>query len=179
MADFLQVKMQKILFLDYIAQYATPNSAEKAVKLKCQKIRKNFLTSKNAFKDVNWNLLLIQAKARQKALKRSTALLTAATDEAANTLENLFDVCSTLHRTQVTLRDEENAGPATRLIDCKFLVKVYFFYLFINNEAIVTEEAPLNKSGRAKKLQVPIGIESVNQYKKALMALHEYQVATR
>ncbi|KAI8076002.1 hypothetical protein BDF21DRAFT_400394 [Thamnidium elegans] len=49
MADFLQVKMQKILFLDYIAQYATPSSAEKAVKLKCQKIRKNFLTSKNAF----------------------------------------------------------------------------------------------------------------------------------
>ncbi|CEP10787.1 hypothetical protein [Parasitella parasitica] len=90
MADFLQVKMQKTLFLDYIAQYATPNSAEKAVKLKCQKIRKNSLTSKNAFKDVNWNLLLIQAKARQKAFKRSTALLTAATDEAANTLENLF-----------------------------------------------------------------------------------------
>lgn len=43
----------------------------------------------------------------------------------------------------------------------------------------MTEDAPTSKSGRAKKLQVPIGIESVNQYKKALMALHEFQVATR
>ena len=43
----------------------------------------------------------------------------------------------------------------------------------------MTEDAPINKSGRAKKLQVPIGIESVKQYKKALMALHEFQVTTR
>ncbi|GAA5813645.1 hypothetical protein MFLAVUS_007129 [Mucor flavus] len=39
----------------------------------------------------NWNLLLLQAKARQKALEGSTAVLTAATDEAANTLEKFFD----------------------------------------------------------------------------------------
>lgn len=98
MADFLQVKTQKILFLDYIAQSATPDGAEKALKLKCQKIQKTFMTSKNAFKKVDWNLLLLQAKARQKALEGSTAVLTAATDEAANTLEKFFDVCSTLHQ---------------------------------------------------------------------------------
>jgi len=38
----------------------------------------------------------MQAKARQKALERSTAVLTAATDEAANTLENLFNVRSSV-----------------------------------------------------------------------------------
>ncbi|CAO3630202.1 unnamed protein product [Mucor hiemalis] len=43
----------------------------------------------------------------------------------------------------------------------------------------LTKGAPLNKSGKARKLDVPIGIESVKQYKKALMALHEYQFNTR
>ncbi|CEP14392.1 hypothetical protein [Parasitella parasitica] len=43
----------------------------------------------------------------------------------------------------------------------------------------LTENAPMNKSGKAKKLQVHIGIEAVNQYKKAWMALHEIQVITR
>ncbi|CEP10970.1 hypothetical protein [Parasitella parasitica] len=63
-------------------------------------------------------------------------------------------------RTQVSLRVDNSPGPSNRLID-------------------LTENAPMNKSGKAKKLQVPIGIEAVNQYKKPLMALHEFQVITR
>ncbi|CEP10646.1 hypothetical protein [Parasitella parasitica] len=63
-------------------------------------------------------------------------------------------------RTQKSLRVDERPRPSTRLID-------------------LTENAPMNKSGKAKKLQVPIGIEAVNQYKRALMALHEFQVITR
>ncbi|CEP09608.1 hypothetical protein [Parasitella parasitica] len=66
-------------------------------------------------------------------------------------------------RTQVSLRVDESPGPSTRLID-------------------LTENAPMNKSGKAKKkkkIQVPIGIEAENQYKKALMAQHEFQVITR
>lgn len=43
----------------------------------------------------------------------------------------------------------------------------------------MTEDAPLNKAGNRKHLEVPIGIESVKQYKKALQALHEYQKQSR
>lgn len=81
-------------------------------------------------------------------------------------------------RTQVSLRDEENAGPSTRLIDCKH-PSTLFYCFFSNTQTLVTGDAPINKSGRVKKLQVPIGIKSVKQYKKALTALHEFQVTTR
>jgi hypothetical protein len=43
----------------------------------------------------------------------------------------------------------------------------------------VTEAAPMNKTGKSKVLEVPLGFESVNQYKKALMYLHSFQCERR
>ncbi|CEP14725.1 hypothetical protein [Parasitella parasitica] len=39
----------------------------------------------------------------------------------------------------------------------------------------VTDAAPQNQAGTHKLVEVPIGIEPVKQYRKALMFLHEYQ----
>ncbi|CAO0803430.1 unnamed protein product [Mucor circinelloides] len=86
LADFLEDPRCKRSFLDFICQYTRPRDARVASKRKCR----NF-ANKKFVEGVNWKLLLMQAKARQKALERSTAVLTAATDEAANTLENLFN----------------------------------------------------------------------------------------
>lgn len=80
---------------------------------------------------------------------------------------------------QVSIEDDENAGPSTRQIDCKHEIVVCTCLHFFNTQIIVTENAPTDKSGKAKKVKLPIGIESVNQYKKALMALHDYQFETR
>ncbi|KAG2206098.1 hypothetical protein INT47_003747, partial [Mucor saturninus] len=39
--------------------------------------------------------------------------------------------------------------------------------------------APSNKNGSKKVIEVPLGIESINQYKKVLMFLHEFQSSRR
>ncbi|OAD81261.1 hypothetical protein PHYBLDRAFT_138811 [Phycomyces blakesleeanus NRRL 1555(-)] len=39
----------------------------------------------------------------------------------------------------------------------------------------IAENAPSNKNGSKKVIEVPLGIESVNQYKKVLMFLHKFQ----
>ena len=43
----------------------------------------------------------------------------------------------------------------------------------------MAEKAPSNKKGGKKIMKVPLGIEAVNQYKKALMFLHEFQSSCR
>lgn len=44
---------------------------------------------------------------------------------------------------------------------------------------LVTESAPVNKAGTGKVLEVPIGIEAVKQFRKALMFLHSFQCERR
>ena len=43
----------------------------------------------------------------------------------------------------------------------------------------MAENAPSSKNGKKKILEVPIGIEAVNQYKKVLMYLHDFQSERR
>lgn len=44
---------------------------------------------------------------------------------------------------------------------------------------LVANNAPSNKNGSKKVIEVPLGIESINQYKKVLMFLHEFQSSRR
>lgn len=56
----------------------------------------------------------------------------------------------------------------------KLLYYVYLlntFLIFV----IVTEAAPSTRGGKRKIIEVPLSIESVNQYKKAIMFLYELQ----
>lgn len=43
----------------------------------------------------------------------------------------------------------------------------------------MTESASSNKKGKGKLLEIPVSVESVKQYKKALTKLHEYQRSCR
>ncbi|OAD79494.1 hypothetical protein PHYBLDRAFT_162558 [Phycomyces blakesleeanus NRRL 1555(-)] len=59
-------------------------------------------------------------------------------------------------RTQIGLRTEDNKERQLTLLQ-------------------IAENAPSNKNGNKKVIKVPLGIESVNQYKKILMFLYEFQ----
>ncbi|KAI9327253.1 hypothetical protein BD770DRAFT_449903 [Pilaira anomala] len=63
-------------------------------------------------------------------------------------------------RTQIGLRTEQNADSQLNLLQ-------------------MAEDAPSNRKGNKKIIEVPVGIEVVKQYKKVLMFLHEYQSSCR
>ncbi|KAG2211324.1 hypothetical protein INT46_009226 [Mucor plumbeus] len=63
-------------------------------------------------------------------------------------------------RTQIGLQTEENEDSRLTLLQ-------------------MAENAPSSKNGKKKILEVPIGIEAVNQYKKVLMYLHDFQSERR
>ncbi|KAI9327252.1 hypothetical protein BD770DRAFT_449902 [Pilaira anomala] len=63
-------------------------------------------------------------------------------------------------RTQIGLRTEQNADSQLDLLQ-------------------MAEDAPSNRKGNKKIIEVPVGIEVVKQYKKVLMFLHEYQSSCR
>jgi len=48
-----------------------------------------------------------------------------------------------------------------------------------NSSYSVADNAPLSKDGKKRMIEIPIGIESVNQYKKALMFLYDFQSERR
>jgi hypothetical protein len=56
------------------------------------------------------------------------------------------------------------------------LMVIQFTELFLLS---VAESAPVNKAGTGKVLEVPIGIETVKQFRKALMFLHSFQFERR
>ena len=56
---------------------------------------------------------------------------------------------------------------------------LYIYNLLFILCQLVTEAAPLSKDRKSKVLEVPLSTESVKQYRKALMFLHEFQYEQR
>ncbi|KAL9538276.1 hypothetical protein MBANPS3_011060 [Mucor bainieri] len=48
-----------------------------------------------------------------------------------------------------------------------------------SSSTLLTDAAPISKDRKSSIIEIPLSYESVNQYKKALMFLHEYQRGTR
>ncbi|KAI8143415.1 hypothetical protein BJV82DRAFT_610328 [Fennellomyces sp. T-0311] len=86
LAEFLENPHYKRSLLDFVYGYKNARDAQVAFARMC----KNF-TRKIVLKGVNWKLLLAQAKARQRILERSTRVVAAGTNEAAQQLESLFE----------------------------------------------------------------------------------------
>lgn len=83
-------------------------------------------------------------------------------------------------RTQIALRNDDNENDELTLLQSKYIalseMKEMSETLTI---FLVAENAPVNKRGGKRVIDVPFCIEAVNQYKKVLMLIHDYQFEHR
>ncbi|KAF1804678.1 hypothetical protein V8B55DRAFT_1586480 [Mucor lusitanicus] len=79
-------------------------------------------------------------------------------------------------RTQIALRNDDNENDELTLLQTLSEMKEMSETLTI---FLVVENAPVNKRGGKRVIDVPFCIEAVNQYKKVLMLIHDYQFEHR